>query len=82
MYNNSAYLDFGIGVGNAPVWCQPYRGIFFVYYIDKFMLMEAPWGDEIFKIYSAKIPMSSNASTNVSLSIGGYLSPPIITGFT
>jgi hypothetical protein len=47
VYNNSAYLDFGIGVGNAPVWCQPYRGIFCLYYTDNPLSVEAPWGDII-----------------------------------
>ena len=38
---------FGIGVGNAPVWCQPYRGIFLAYYNDVIFAVQAPLGDEI-----------------------------------
>ena len=45
MYNNYACLYFAIWVGNAPAWCQPCRGIFFVYYIDKSLRTEAPRGD-------------------------------------
>ena len=45
---------FGIGVGNAPVWCQPYRGIFLAYYNDGIFVVQAPLGDEIL-IISKKI---------------------------
>ena len=58
---------FGIGVGNAPVWCQPYRGIFLVYYIDKFMLTEAPWGDEILLTTNEKRHTTSPNSVTLSV---------------